>query len=121
MGIFNFKKKSNFSIEEIKKKTAEILSNPTIELIISKEELYRASEIQYKAYHYNFDLGYNGIYELLENKFCDKSTALIFYWLNSPLFYLNNPNSDNKIHEEGRKLKKYIEDKISKDYFNEIL
>lgn len=109
------------TIDEIKKLTKEIIDKPKVDFEISEEELYKASRIQVKAYHYNFDLGYQGIYELLEDEFCDKSTALIFYWLNQPLYYLKNPDSNHPIHEDGRKLKSYLEDRINKGNFKEIL
>jgi hypothetical protein len=111
----------DISIDEIRKLTKDILSGPKVDLEIPQEELYQTSKIQVKAYHYNFDTGYKGIYELLEDEFCDRSTALIFYWLNRPLYYLNNPDSKNPIHEDGRNLKKYIEEKITKGNFKKIL
>lgn len=119
MGIFN--KPPKTTVSEIRRLTSEIMDRPKVDLTISEEELYKASKIQVKAYHYNFDLGYEGIYELLEDKFCDKSTALIFYWLNQPLYYLQNPDSENSIHDDGRKLKEYLENRITKGEFKEIL
>lgn len=110
-----------FTIEKIKRLTADNLSKPKTDISFSEKEIYEACKIQVKAYHYNFDEGYKGIYELLESEFCDKSTALIFYWLNSPLFYLNNPDSNRTIHEDGAKLKKYIEDRITRKDYKEIL
>lgn len=123
MGLFNFRKDSNpkITIEEIRNFTHEILNKTKIDIDFSEEELYKASRIQVKAYHYNFDEGYQGIYELLENNFCDKSTAIIFYWLNSPLFFLNNPNANHRIHEDGLKLKNYLEKRIQSNDFKEIL
>ncbi len=83
--------------------------------------LFNASELQYKAYHYNFDDGYDGIYEILEDENCDKSTALIFYWKNSPLFFVNNPDSTHAIHSDGKKLKEYIEKRYVNNEFKEVL
>ena len=110
-----------YTIEHIKRETKEILNNNNLDFNFSEEELYKASQIQLKAFHYNFDQGYQGIYELLEDKFCDKSTALIFYWLNEPLFYLNNLDANNPIHLDGKKLKSYIESRIANREFKEIL
>lgn len=123
MGLFNFKKKSKskITIEEIKSLTNEILNRDKISVDFSKEELYKAARTQVRAYHYNFDEGYQGIYELLEDDFCDKSTALILYWLNSPLYYLNNPDSNHPIHEDGLKLKNYLEKRVLSNDFKEIL
>jgi hypothetical protein len=70
-----------FTIDEIKRLTADNLSKPKTDISFSEKEIYEACKIQVKAYHCNFDEGYKGIYELLESEFCDKSTALIFYWL----------------------------------------
>lgn len=121
MELFNFNKKPKITIDEIRKLTSEVIDKPKVDLNITEEELYKASKIQVKAYHYNFDFGYQGIYELLEDEFCDKSTALIFYWLNQPLYYLQNPDSKNPIHDDGRKLKEYLENRITKGEFKEIL
>ncbi len=123
MGLFNFKKKSKpaITIEEIKNLTQEILNKSKLEIHLSEKELYRAARLQVNAYHYNFDEGYQGIYEILEDDFCDKSTALIFYWLNSPLYYLNNPDANHPIHEDGLKLKNYLEKRIQSGDFKEIL
>lgn len=121
MGLFNFNKNSKITVDEIRRMTSEIINKPKVNLNVSEEELYKASRIQVKAYHYNFDFGYQGIYELLEDEFCDKSTALIFYWLNQPLYYLQNPDSKNPIHDDGRKLKEYLENRITKGEFKEIL
>lgn len=121
MGLFNFNKKPKITVDEIRSLTSEIIDKPKVDLIISEEELYKASKIQTKAYHYNFDWGYQGIYELLEDEFCDKSTALIFYWLNQPLYFLQNPKSNDSIHDDGRKLKTYLENRLEKNEFKEVL
>jgi len=121
MALFNFKRKPEITIEKIKEITNEILARPKVDTAISEEEFYKASRIQNHAYHYNFDDGYQGIYELLNDEFCDKSTALIFYWLNQPLYYINNPDSDHPIHDDGRKLKQYLEERIVNGDFKEVL
>lgn len=121
MEHLNSQKETEITVEEINRKTIEILQKPSVCVEFSEELLYKASKIQFSAYHYNFDSGYQGIYELLEDEFCDKSAALIFYWLNQPLYYVNNPDSNHSMHDDGRKLKAYLEERILKGHFKEIL
>jgi len=40
-----------------------------------------------KAQKYNWDDGYEWLYEVVQSKFCDKGTILMIYWLSRPEWF----------------------------------
>ena len=49
--------------------------------------LSKSEKLFLKAYHYNWDDGIGGLTKIINNKYCDKGTALMLYWHAKPDFY----------------------------------
>lgn len=109
-------------LADYEKLREEILLRPVRENPHSRHTIHEAAKLQKHGVHYNFDDGYEGIYKILNDEYCDRSLALMFYWMNSPLFFLNNPEVDEKsIHRDGKQLKGFLEERIAGEYYPEIL
>lgn len=57
-------------------------------LLSPTEKLYK------KARRHNWDNGYEKLYKILEDKNCDKGTALMMYWLSCPQYFIQFANAD---------------------------
>ena len=64
-----------------------------------------------KAKHYNWDNGVDNLYKIIQNKNCDKATALMIFWMGRPEWDLQFENRD--------KVDSYRLDEF--DLLNEIL
>ncbi|MGH1338946.1 MAG: DUF4274 domain-containing protein [Aureispira sp.] len=54
---------------------------------MASKKLSPAEKLFKKARKHNWDNGYRQLYSILENKDCDKGTALMMYWLSSPQYF----------------------------------
>ena len=107
------------TLEELKSRISELKEEPIP--LASEERLIFASKLRYDALHHNFDTGYDELYRILANPYCDASTAIQLYWQNRPLFFLNNPRAKDNIHIETFKFKKHVEEKLKQKAFQPIL
>ena len=99
----------------------EIKDESAVKTESSEHELLYASKLRHEARHYNFDNGYDQLYSILANPYCDKSTALQLYWMNRPLYFLDNPEANDIIHVEGLKFKQFLEEKLKANVFPIVL
>lgn len=85
----------------------------------SAEKLFVRTEL------YNWDNGNDRLYETLNNKHCDKATALMIYWRSDPKFYYSRYNSEADIPEgwqfNGYKLMKEAEKLLLENNFPETI
>lgn len=71
----------------------------------------RSEKLHKKAKNYNWDNGVNGLYKIIQDKDCDKATALIVFWMGRPEYDLQ---FKNRIEVHDFRLDEY-------DLLNEIL
>ncbi|WP_196889030.1 DUF4274 domain-containing protein [Aureivirga sp. CE67] len=86
-------------------------------------KLSKTEELFLKAYHYNWDDGIKNLDRIISNKACDKSTALLIYWLGCPEYY-NKYQVIQEVPEYELPvyiLLKKIEKLILEEKFNEII
>ncbi len=97
---FNKRNKNNVN--------AALQGNKSIKKL-TKEELHQF------VLNYNFDDSYEPLIWLVNQKICDKGTALSLYWMLEPDFHYNKGNT--KIFEESYKLIKLIEEKYLTEFY----
>jgi hypothetical protein len=73
------------------------------------------------ASHYNWDLGYERLYQIVQHPCCDLSTLIMLYWLNQPIYHLTNSNTENGIHSDSFKFKVYLEKMVKKRTYMKVV
>ncbi len=77
------------------------------------KNLNRTKRLYIRGRRYNWDFGHEGLYEILDDKDCDKGTALMLYWFSDPEWYTQyqDENEIPDYEKDNYNLIKYIEQK----------
>jgi len=83
----------------------------------------RAKSLFKKAYRHNWDDGLDTLFEIIQDKDCDKGTAVMIFWHGSPDYFYNKvPFAELKNYEKPNyELLKAIEQKVLAEAYEGVI
>ncbi|NJL14093.1 MAG: DUF4274 domain-containing protein [Microscillaceae bacterium] len=78
---------------------------------MEKESREKIEELFKKVNQYNWDEGFDWLYEVLQLDYCDKGTALMIYWLSRPEYFCQYANETEvkPWNEDNYKFVRFVE------------